>query len=230
MLGDALSYPLNSDDRIATILVGGVLSALGFLVVPAFIVQGYLVRVLRDAAKGETAAPSFTDWGSLIVDGVKLFVVNLVYSLVVVVPTLAVLALFVPTSVRTDPGGVPAQPPDAGFGLVALVGVLVVLLFGLLVAYFLPAAMANFAVEDSLGAAFDLSTIWTAATTGEYFVGWVLALVVGVVGGLVGAALSTIVVGIFVLFYVQVVTYYLWGRGFSKGLAKKRRAVAETNF
>ncbi|MFC6824854.1 DUF4013 domain-containing protein [Halopelagius fulvigenes] len=229
MLRHALSYPLNSDDRIPTILIGGILSVLGVLIVPAFILQGYFVRVLRGAAKGEAAAPSFTDWGGLIVDGVKLFVVNVAYGLVVAIPTILVSALFVPTSVETGPGGAPTQP-GAGFGTVALVGVLVVLLLGLLVAYLLPAAMANFAVEDSLGAAFDFSTIWTAATTSEYFVGWVLALVVGVVGGLVGSALSLVVVGIFVLFYTQAVTYYLFGRGFAKGLSKKRRAVAETNF
>jgi hypothetical protein len=50
----------------------------------------------------------------------------------------------------------------------------------------------------------------------------VLALVVGIVGVLVGAALSAVVVGVFVLFYVQVVFYYLVGRGFAAGLAKKR--------
>ncbi|WP_380681779.1 hypothetical protein [Salinigranum sp. GCM10025319] len=44
----------------------------------------------------------------------------------------------------------------------------------------------------------------------------------GVVGGLVGSALSVIVVGLFVLFYVQVVSYYLFGLGFARGLSKKR--------
>ncbi|SFG33667.1 Protein of unknown function [Halopelagius inordinatus] len=227
MLGDSLSYPLNSDDRIATILIGGLLSVLGVLVIPAFVIQGYLVRVLRGAAKGEPAAPSFTDWGDLIVDGIKLFVVNLAYGLLIAIP-MAVFsfALFVPVSVSSN-GGSPQ--PSAAVGIVAVVGGLLLLVFALLVAYVLPAAMTNFAVEDSLGAAFDFSTIWSGATTSEYFVGWVLAIVVGVVGGLVGSALSVVLVGIFVLFYVQVVSYYLFGRGFTEGLSEKRRAAAETN-
>jgi uncharacterized membrane protein len=65
-------------------------------------------------------------------------------------------------------------------------------------------------------------TILQGAFTREYAVGWLLAVVVGVVGGLVGTALTAVVVGIFVLFYVQVSLYYLVGRGFAAGLSKKR--------
>lgn len=228
MLGDSLSYPLNSDDRIATILIGGVLSVLGVLVVPAFVIQGYLVRVLRGAAKGERAAPSFTDWGDLIVDGIKLFVVNLAYSLVVVIPAMVlVFVLGLGSAVSGDPGA--GAGPGLFVGAVGLVGFLLLLVFGLALAYFLPAAMTNFAIKDSLGAAFDFSTIWSGATTSEYFVGWLLAIAVVVVGGLVGGALSAVLVGIFVLFYVQVVSYYLLGRGFADGLSEKRRTVVKTN-
>lgn len=228
MLGDALSYPRNSSDWIPTILIGGVLSALSVLILPVFIVQGYAVRVLRSAAKGEEAAPSFTDWGGLVVDGLKLLVVNVAYGLVVFVPmAIAMFALFGISSVVTGPdtGASSAAVGIVGFLVLALVG-----LFGLLVGYFAPAGFANFAVEDSIGAAFDVSTIVAAATTGEYFKGWLLAIVVAVVLGLVGSALTVVVVGIFVLFYAQVVSYYLFGRGFAEGLGRKRRSMAESNF
>ncbi|MDS0299108.1 DUF4013 domain-containing protein [Halogeometricum sp. S1BR25-6] len=228
MLGDALSYLKNSDDWIPTLLIGGVLSALSVLILPAFVVQGYLVRVLRGAAKKDRAAPSFTDWGGLAVDGLKLFVVSVVYGLAAMVPIVAVLfAVFGISSVTTDPT---TGAPNAAVGILGLVATLFVLLFGVLVGYFAPAGYANFAVEDSLGAAFDVSTIVAAATTSEYLKGWLLAVVAGVVLGLVGAALSALVVGVFVLFYAQVVTYYLFGRGFAEGLSKKRRGVAESNF
>jgi hypothetical protein len=228
MLGDALSYLKNSDDWIPTLLIGGVLSVLSVLILPAFIIQGYLVRVLRGAAKEDRAAPSFTDWGGLVVDGIKLFLVSVVYGLAAMVPIVAVLfAVFGISSVTTDPT---TGAPNAAVGLLGVVATLLVLLFGLLVGYFAPAGYANFAVEDSLGAAFDVSTIVAAATTSEYFKGWILAVVAGLVLGLVGTALSALVVGVFVLFYAQVVTYYLFGRGFAEGLSRKRRGVAESNF
>jgi hypothetical protein len=209
MLGDALSFPRQSDDWLPTLLIGGVLSVLGFLIVPIFIVQGYFVRVLAAAARGERAAPSFTDWGGLIVDGVKLFVLNLVYGLLLLIP-LGIVAVAT---------GVAASGGDASrvfAGIVGLVGLLVVAALGLVVAYIVPAAATNFAMEGRLGAAFDFSTVFGAAFTGDYAVAWLVAVVVAVVGGLIGSALSVVVVGIFVLFYVQVSTFYLFGRGFAE--------------
>jgi hypothetical protein len=209
MLGDALSFPRQSDDWLPTLLIGGVLSVLGFLIVPIFIVQGYFVRILRAAVEGEETTPSFTDWGDLIVDGVKLFVVNLVYGLILLIPLGIVVAI---TGVAASGG----NASRAVAGIVGIVGFLVVAALGLVVAYIVPAAAANFAVEGRLGAAFDLSTVFGAAFTGDYAMAWLLAVVVAIVGGLIGSALSFLVVGIFVLFYVQVSMYYLFGRGFAE--------------
>ena len=226
MLGDSLSYLRNSSDWIPTTLIGGILSVLSILILPAFVLQGYYVRVMRGAAKREDAASSFIDWGGLFVDGLKLFVVNVAYGIPLMVVWFAVL--FVTGAGSSTP--TPGAAPSSGVGIVTIVGLLLVLALAVFVAYFLPAAFANFAIEGSLGAAFDLSTIVSGATTGEYLKGWLLGLLVGVVGGLVGVLLSALVVGIFVLFYVQVVTYYLFGRGFAEGLGKKRRGIADSNF
>jgi hypothetical protein len=209
MLGDALSFPRRSDDWLPTLLIGGVLSVLGFLVVPIFVVQGYFVRVLAAAAADEAAAPSFTDWGGLVVDGLKLLVVNLVYGLILLVPLGVVLAV---TGAIAAGGG---ESTRLFASLLGLVGLLVVAALGIVVAYVVPAAAANFAVEGRLGAAFDFSTVFAAAFSGDYAVAWLLGVGVGLVGGLVGSVLSFLVVGVFVLFYVQVSTFYLFGRGFA---------------
>jgi hypothetical protein len=206
MLGDALSFPRSGDDWIPTLLIGGVLSVLSVLVLPVFVVQGYLVRVLRAAANDETDAPSFTDWGGLFVDGLKLFVINIAYSLVIAVPY---FALFFVLFGSND-----------GMSALSLVLALVTVVLALVVGYFIPAAFANFALEDDFGAAFDFGTIKSAAFTSDYAIAWVLAILVGAVGGFIGAALSVVLVGILVLFYVQVSVYYLFGRGFAKGLGR----------
>jgi hypothetical protein len=231
MLSDALSFPRRGDDWLSTLLVGGILTFLAFLVLPVFVLQGYLVRVLDAAARRERTPPSFTQWGALFVDGLKMFVVNLVYGLFVLVPLallLGGLLVIVPGEPMSMEGtGATPPPPPTGSGGGVLVVVLLfalVVVVGLLLAYLLPAALANFAIEGSLGSAFALRTIASGAFTGEYAVAWVLAVVVGIVGGLLGSALSAVVVGVFVLFYVQVVFYYLVGRGFAAGLSKKRWA------
>ncbi|ADQ66974.1 hypothetical protein C499_04421 [Halogeometricum borinquense DSM 11551] len=234
MLGDALSYPRNSSDWIPTILIGGVLSLLFVFIIPIFIIQGYMVRVLRGAAKGETAAPSFTNWGELIVDGLKLVIINFVYSLIVLIPMIALsIVLGIGNSLSAGaPGPEPGVTVGAApaLGIVGFLGILVIGLFSIVVSYFIPAAQANFAIEGSLGAAFDISTIVSGAMTSEYFVAWVLVLVVGSILSFIGGLLFIVIVGFFILFYTQVVTYYLFGRGFAEGLGKKRRDVAEPDY
>ena len=223
MLSDALSFPRQSEDWLPTLLVGGILVLLSPLILPALVVQGYLVRVLGQAAENGQTPPSFTDWGGLLVDGLKLLVVNLVYGVVITVPAVLLLGsllIAIPSApVPVEPGSTPPAPSGgSGLGLLVVFALLAVLLL----AYLLPAAFANLAIEGRLGAGFHLRTIAAGAFTTEYASAWLLALFVGFLGSLVGSLLTFVVVGVFVLFYVQVVLYYLVGRGFAEGLATKR--------
>lgn len=218
MLGDAFDFVRDSDDWLPTTLIGGLLSVFSFLILPGLIVQGYLIRVMRDAAGGESEAPSFTRWGELLITGLKVALIGLAYSLLVVIPTvLFSFVLGVGVSLGGDGG-------NAGLfaGLASVLFLVVVVALSLLVAYVLPAAMTNFALEGRLGAAFDLGTIRRAAFTSDYAVAWVVALVVNLAGSVVGGALSIVLVGIFVLFLTQVLTFYIWGRGFATALDRTR--------
>lgn len=210
MLGDAISYPRESDDWVKTILIGGILSLLGFLIVPLFLVTGYLVRVLGSAAADEPEPPVFEDWGGLLVDGLKALVVGLVY---VGIP-LAIL--FAGTFALGIGGAVAGGDAGAGLGILGLLFALVMVVITAVAGYAVPAALTNFAYNDDFGAAFQFGDVVDTVTTGDYFVAWLLALVVSVVGGIIGNLLSFIIIGIFVLFYVQISVYYLFGRGYAK--------------
>jgi hypothetical protein len=223
MLGDALGFPRSSDDWIQTVLIGGALVLFGFFVVPGIIVQGYTVRVLERAGRPDAVAPSFTEWGDLFVDGLKAFAINLIYSIPLIV--LYVALLFVVAGAGSvDPG----SGAGAGLGVVSLGLGLAFLAVGLAVAFVVPAATANFAREDSFGAAFDLGTIRRGALSGSYVKAWLLALVVGVVLGTLFSFLAVLLVGIPLLFYLQVVLYYLFGRGFAEGLDAGRTVRTES--
>ncbi|MFC7071377.1 DUF4013 domain-containing protein [Halobaculum lipolyticum] len=212
MLEDAIRYPLNNDDRLATLIIGGLLVIPGvFLILPIFILQGYLVRVLGSAAAGEESAPSFTDWGGLFVDGLKLLVVQIVYGLVLLVPFGALFFVVV--------GGSALVTGDAGVAALGVVGFLVLGLFvlaSLVVSYVVPAALTNMAVEGTLGAAFDVGAIRTAALSADYLVGVLLGVVLAAVIGSIASPLTALLVGIPLLFYAQVVSYYCFGRGFAE--------------
>ena len=222
MLEEALSFPRHDDDWLETVLIGGVLSLLGVLIVPAILVNGYLLRVMTAAVTGEETPPRFDDWGDMFVDGLLVWVVELVYVGVPSFLLAVVVGSFVAvSSVSTGSGAAPAQGAGAGAGLLVAVAVLAILgIVLVLAAFLLPAALANVARTGDVAAAFHLRTVARGAFTGEYVVAVVLAVAVSIVLGLVGAALSVVLVGIFVLFYLQVVVYHLFGQGFAAGLGE----------
>ena len=219
MLSDALRYPLNGDGWLRTILVGGLLTILQVLVLPLFFVQGYYVRILRGVANDDPDPPRFDDWVDLLVDGLKLFVVNILVVLAVFVVLALVGIVFGGGSLLAGGAGEPGSGAGIASGVLGAAGVAVLVAVSLLLTYVAPAMFTNFAREDSIAAAFDVSTVLSGALSVEYLVAWLLAIVVGIVLGSIASFLSLLVVGIFGLFYTQVVTYYLFGRGFADGLA-----------
>ncbi len=206
MLEEAIDYPRRGDGWLARIGIGGILYLLSFLIIPLFLIEGYLYRVLAGTVRGDEQPPDWGDWLGLFVDGVKMFVVQIVYALVPVV-------LIVAGAMLTATGAMTADALEIVGWLVVALGFIV----SILVAYLIPAALANFARTGQLGAAFDVTTVRNAAFTGSYFWAIVLALILAIILGMIGSILMIILVGIFVLFYAQVVVYYLWARGFTAG-------------
>lgn len=215
MISDSLNYLRTSENWVKTVLVGGILTLLGFLVVPAVLVLGYLVRVVRATMRGDETVPAFDDWGELGADGLKAAVITLVYGLV---PTV-VAGLLVGGSVATITAGGNANSGGlAALGGVALfVGVLAMFVLGLLAMYVVPAAIANFAETGELGAGFRFGELRPALTSGKYFTAWVSGFAVIVAGSILSGVLNVVpllgvVLGGFIGFYAAVAAYYLVGR------------------
>lgn len=212
MLEEALSFPRNSDDWLSTILIGAVLSVFSFLVIPGLIVQGYLLRVARASAEGHDQPPSFTDWVALLVDGVKAFVVAFVYGIVPSFIFLVLFGLLTGGAVFSAASG--SQGAAVGFSLLLVLFILVMIPVFILVGYFTLVAQIRLAVTGSLGAAFDVGAVVRTGFSGRFFVAFLTALVTVVVLSIVGGILVLVLVGFLVLFYAQVIMYYLLGRGY----------------
>lgn len=224
MLAEALAFPRADDGWLETVLIGGVLSILSFLVLPAIVINGYLLRVLRAAVEGDETPPRFGDWVDLFVDGLLVWVVQFVYIGIPSAILGVVVVSFVAIGAVVTSAGAPVGPA-AGVGVLVALAVILVAVAGLLaVAYLLPAALANFARTGDFVAAFHLRTIARAAFSVDYFVAVVLAIAVAVVLGVVGGLLVFLLVGFFVLFYLQVVVYHLFGQGFARGVGTDQPA------
>lgn len=196
MLGDAFAYPRKGESWLKTVVIGGLLVFFAWLFVPLLLLQGYLMRVLKHASEGRTEPPAFGEWFDLLIDGAKLLLVTVAYFLVPIL-------LLVAVEVVVDLGVVGA--------------VLVTIAYGA-AAYLLPAGLTNMAREGTIGAGFDFGVVTDVAGSTDYLIAVVLAILVGTILGAIATLLSAVLVGVFLLFYVQVMVYYLWARGFAAGV------------
>lgn len=211
MLSESLTYLKDSDDALKTSIIGGLCLLFGFLLLPLFLVWGYVVRVLDRTSRGDDEAPGFEDWGDLTVDGAKAVAILLAYSLV---PAFLGGVLFGGVWLAT--GGTPGSIGAIGF---VLAGALTLAAF-VAAAYVSPAAIANFASDRRLGAGFDVDDLRPVLATGTYATGWLLAFGIVVVGSFVSGILNAVpfvgtVLGAIVAFYALVAAYsvigHTWG-------------------
>lgn len=214
MIAESLHYLYDDDDRLRTVLIGGVLLIFGWLLLPLFLVMGYAVRVIRRTATGDETVPGFDDWGDLAVTGAKAFVIQFVYG---AVPA-ALAAAFVGVAVLGAASG--GEGGAAVGGLVAAVGGLLAVVLGLVAAYLAPAAVANFAAKGTLGAGFavaDLRRVWTSPIYARaWLAGAAIVLGAGVVAGVLGVVpVLGQVVAAFVTFYAVVAAYYIIGHAWA---------------
>jgi hypothetical protein len=209
MITESLTYLRESDEWVKTVVIGGLLTLFGFLVVPTILVAGYLVRVLRATMHGDDAPPQFDDWSDLAGDGLRAFAIAVVYGLV---PAILVGVTAGLAAAAAGPG------PRTGLvvGAVTFVGGLLALVVGLLAAYVVPAAVANYAEQESFRAGFAVGDLRPVLTSGTYATAWVMGFALIFGAGIVATVLNVVpllgtVVGAFVSFYAITAAYYIVG-------------------
>lgn len=228
-LEDAVRYPMGDDEWITTVVIGGILTLFSVLLIPAFLLYGYLMRVIRGATAGTTEPPAFGDWGDMLVEGLKAWVIGIVYMIVPLV-VVGITAAVGVAAMGTGSEGGAATGIGALFLGLALSGVLA-LVFG----YLAIVGIVNFAREGTIGAAFDVDVIKQVALNREYAIAWLFSVAVLFAAGFIGGLLQVIpvlgtVIAAFVTFYALVVAAALWADGFEDartGASQKTVVSAE---
>lgn len=224
---DSLTYPTEGDDWLVTVLIGGVLTFLSLLVVPMFLVSGYLVRAIRANLDGEPEPPAFGGWGELFVDGIKAAVIGFVYMLVpLIVMSVTVGGAVLAMATGGEAGAV------VGIGGM-LLGLLLSFVLSLLFGYLSAVGLVNFAREERLGAAFDVGVLRDVGLDTGFAVPYLVSVGVLVVAGIV-ASIPVIgfFLGVFVSFYALIVAARLWSDGFTEAFdpagSNRRTELDET--
>ena len=206
-------YPMESDEWLKTILIGGVLIFFGFLLIPLFLVYGYIIRTIRGVLADDPSPPEFDEWGELFVDGVSAWVVSVVYLLV----PLIVAGITIGGSIAAVATGSEIGAAAGAGGL--LVGLTISTILSLAFGYLAVVAIVNFAREGQFGAAFDLDVIKTVALDRDYAIAWLVSVGVFLIAGVVSSIpFVGWIITPFVSFYAAIVAADLWAGGFTPAL------------
>lgn len=154
--GKALQFFFEDPDWVKKLLIGGVFSLLGSVIIGSFFVAGFALRTLRRTMRGEARPlPDWDDWGGIFSDGLKVAAVYLGHLVVVLlIPGSIVFAAVMMTGGLADRRAGAALAPIFGVGIAA--AYLLFFLLVIAISLYLPAALARLAVHDDIRSAFDV--------------------------------------------------------------------------
>ncbi|MDI6866659.1 DUF4013 domain-containing protein [Methanoculleus sp.] len=187
MLSDSFSY---AKGAVWGKWVRWILLVISTIIFP--LILGYMVRIYS----GVKPAPDVGNWVRTFIDGLKLIIIGIIYS----IPVFIVALIFgVPLSVATDPAATAAG-----------IWLLVMIIVGLLVTLISTMGIIRFARKNSMGQAFAFGAILQHIGKigwGSYILALIILWVVGLVFGFIAVVLALIpFIGLLILLFL----YPVW--------------------
>lgn len=225
-LREAVQFTRHGHETLRQLFTGGLLIAIWWLGLPAAIVAGYLVRVLRITATGRAHLPVFDEWSDLMRIGARALGIGIIYA---AIPTICLLAVAVRSVTWTSGTGLPTfeiAPFDAIVGLVSVFALLVTV----------PAAIVTYAHDRRVAAAFDPGRLWPLISARQYLLAVGLLGLLGAVTGVFTILATVLTYGSalllspLILFYVFVIMGYVLGTAYGEtmgDLTAETRGPAE---
>jgi len=161
MLGDSFEYVKEAvlDKWLKWIL----------LIIP-FMAPGYAFQIY----KGTKPAPEINDWVANFINGIKIFIVGLLYAIpIIIVGVIFLLPLFFAALSQNTSALV------AGIGS-ALLGLLMCIILAIIAAIILPIALIRFARTASFREAFNVGEIFAKIGNigwGSYIIAWIVLII-----------------------------------------------------
>lgn len=142
---DSLIYPLTDLKRLLILLV---LFLGSFLIIPAIIGYGYVLRIIEHSLKSERGLPNFDNKWELFSQGIDFIVAGLIYG----IPSfLVVFLLFHQLNINSISGNLIVSNP---------INMLIYILVNFFVTIVFVIALTNMVYENRLFAAFDFKRIF----------------------------------------------------------------------
>jgi hypothetical protein len=225
-IGRAFGYVFDDDRWIIKLLIAAAILALGFLffwlVIPiflaAFLLNGYGIEITRRVINRDPdVLPEWDNWGQLLIDGVKMFVIELVYALPIILVGVCLGPMI----------GVFAENAEEVSGVLSAIMSCLNLLWAIVLGLLLPAAIAFFVANDDLSAAFRFGDIFGFVR--DNFATYLIVLLIGWVASIIGG-LGLLVCGVGILVtgpYSGWITSHLAGQAYLEGRGQAVQPILE---
>jgi hypothetical protein len=168
---------MSSPATLVAVLVVAIIIA----VILAFPLLGYMVLIY----KGEKPAPEVTNWGALFSNGLKLFIVHLIYAIPVLVIAAVVLGSTLLTVVLSASQSI--TNPQSMMGLVGalIFGFIILLIVAFIIWIIEATAVVRFSRTNSIGEAFNFGEIFARISkigVGSYILALIImAVIIGII-------------------------------------------------
>ena len=201
IISDSIKYPSSNWGKV---LILGVICIASILIVPIFLVYGYVFRIIKATLAGMDELPEFDEIGEMFVDGLKILVVSIVYAIPIWIIA-AIIGLITGTGMGTTSTSLDPTMMWAVLGS-SIVFIIVALIVGLVEIM----AIVNMAYYNGeLGAAFRFSEILDRIAQigwGKYIVTYIVIAVISFIAFLIGWLTMLVLIG-FILLPLIIVPY-----------------------
>jgi hypothetical protein len=225
-IGKSFGFVFEDEQWIVKILIAAAILLVGILfswllLVPLILalalLAGYSVEITRRVLRGEVSKlPEWDNWGELMADGLKVLVIGIVYALPIIVVG---LCLGIPSGILSNDNNALGSVLSGLLSCLSLIWAIVMSLV-------LPAAIAKYAAENNLNAAFRFGEV--IALVRDNFTTYLITFLMSWVANLIGQ-LGSIVCGIGWLAtapYALMVTGHLYGQAYVASTGQKAQPVA----
>jgi hypothetical protein len=194
IISDSIKYPSSNWGKV---LILGIITIASVLIIPVFLLIGYVFRIIKATLAGIDELPEFDEIGGMFVDGLKVFVVGIVYAIPVWIISAIVGLLMGGNSAAATASLGP------GYLLALLLGNIIFFIIALIIGLVELMAIANMAYNDGdLGAAFrfgEILDIIAVIGWGKYIVTYIVIVIIAMIGVIIGALTMIILIGFLLL-------------------------------
>ena len=202
----SFSFMFDDADRIKKILIGAVVGIIPILNLAGI---GYLVQLVRNVQAGEAnPLPDWDDFGTYFMDGLKILVGLLFYSIPVILLSIGFVIIAVIVSEIVNPSDV-----DDVMGVLSICINCLTFILAMIPYIFLPAMLIRYADTEQISALIKVGELWRyiQQDLGSYVIVLAISLAVSIFIAPLG--LIACVIGVFVTqWWAYLVSGHLTGQ------------------